>query len=685
MADIYQASNFGKKEEDLIKKFDLQLEDAKLYFTNCIKPRLDRSYKLYVAYNGDRAKEIQKWQANISVPYIQAIIETLMPRILDARPEFTASARKDKLQEKAIKQQYLNDYTWEISSMDATSELVTRAALTYGTGFLQVSWKRDVREYKFLKTRDLTKKRYRWGKEKKVYYDAPYAEWVDNYSLWYDWHNIEGSSKQFWFKRLVLTGEEIKRRYPMYDKNRLEMAFESNNSDLTDYGTIRYEVKLNQEEIIKGADYKAGGFSAASNIYQNQDDPDLKMYETFEWTRPFEDKYAVMVGKVPILKNAELPILYDFKEAPFISIPYLKLPNEFEGYGLPMILESPQIMLNLIKNQRLDAVTMNIHKMWIVNPLANIKKEELVVRPFGIIYSPDVTAVREVEFSDVKASAYREEEIAKGDMRLYSGVDDPSMGSSGSAGSATEVRHLRESTLERVRMFVNHLGDGYAKLMRYWMSMYRQFFTDKMIIRITGDDGNPIFPLIEKDDLMGEFDYKAQVLPSIAGQNEVTKKQNMDLFQLLANLPFVDLQKLTSKVLHPWNWSLNSVSKGEEEGAMGVEGMGPGAVTEAEGAPAEMLPSPAPGLKMISPEMAQAILGSSYQGQGQMQSPMKEAALPINLLESGLPPTPQGVPMQTANPRGLNRGGGRVNTNIPLKPTVSEGAKLLNRSGNIQR
>lgn len=132
-------------------------------------------------------------------------------------------------------------------------------------------------------------------------------------------------------------------------------------------------------------------------------------------------------------------------------------------------------------------------------------------------------------------------------MRYASGVDDFSMGAGGGASSATEVRHLRESTLERVRLFVNHLGNGFSDLMRYWMDMSRQFFTKDMVIRIVGDDGETMFPLIEKDDLEGKFDYKASVLPSIAGQQDIKKKQDMDLFQLLINLPFVDPQKLTQK------------------------------------------------------------------------------------------------------------------------------------------
>lgn len=695
--DLYRPKDYGKKEEAMIKKFNLQLEDARSYFTSCIKPRLDRSYKLYIASNIDRAKEIKRWQANIFIPYIQAVVETLVPRILDARPEFVAQGRTEEDQLKVGKLNNLTDYTWEISRADVVSESITRSSLIYGTGYMQVSWKVDKRKQKFLKTKDLSKKKYTYVEKEQTFYDAPYVEWVDNYDLWYDWHNIPRETKQFWFKRAILPGSEIKRRFPMYDKKRLELAFNA-SGDLEDYAVIRNEVKLTQGDIVKGADYNSKAAGVTHTRYQNQSDPELKMHEVFQWWRPFEDKYAVMVNGVPILKGGVMPNPYDIKDAPFIEIPYLKLPNEFEGYGLPMILENPQIMLNMIKNQRLDAMTLSIHKMWIVSPLANIDKKELVTRPFGIIYSVDASAVKPVEFSDIKASAYKEEELLKGDMRYASGVDDTSMGVGGAAGSATEVRHLRESTLERVRLFINHLGDGYATLMRYWMSMYRQFFTKKMTIRIIGDDGQELFPLIEKDDLKGEFDYKAAVIPSIAGKNDIDKKQGMDLFQLLVNLPFVDPRKLTSKVLHSWNWSLESVAKAEAEqpqlpAGMPGEEMPPGA----EGAmplPEEGMPMPAekglglpnigPG-RSISPEVAQRAIAMLGGGRlPERATSYTEAASPINLLKAGeLPPT-VGSP-KTTNPRGLNRGGGGVNTNIPIKSNSSAESNLLGRASNIQR
>jgi len=107
------------------------MNDSKSFFFNVIKPRLDRSYKLYVGYTGDRRREIKSWQSNVFVPYTQAVVETLMPRILDARPEFTVQGRSEDDQLKTEKQQQLLDYFWEISKMDKTAEILTRSSLIY--------------------------------------------------------------------------------------------------------------------------------------------------------------------------------------------------------------------------------------------------------------------------------------------------------------------------------------------------------------------------------------------------------------------------------------------------------------------------------------------------------------------------------------------------------------------------
>ena len=87
--NTYTPSDYGSDEMEFMSKFYLQMQDSRYYFLRIIKPRLDRSYKLYIAYNGDRQLQIKSWQSNIFVPYVQAVVETLMPRVLDARPDFS--------------------------------------------------------------------------------------------------------------------------------------------------------------------------------------------------------------------------------------------------------------------------------------------------------------------------------------------------------------------------------------------------------------------------------------------------------------------------------------------------------------------------------------------------------------------------------------------------------------------
>lgn len=691
----YRAKDFG--EEQLIKDYNKQLNDAKNYFLAFIKPRLDRAYKLYIAYTGDRAKEIKSWQSNVFIPYIQGVVETLMPRILDARPEFSVQGRTEEDQAKSKKIEFLNDYYWEKAQMDSRAELLTRSALIYGTGFAQAYWKKDVRKLKFLKSKDLANKELKWTEEERTFYDAPAADWIDNYSLWYDWRNVEARSKRFWFKRLILTKEQIKSRYPMHDPKKLEFLSGKATGKLEDYASIRREVKSFHSSIARFQGLVASSDDTGyyrKGIGFSEFDGEMDLFEVFEWWRPFDDQYAVMADNIPILKDGSIPIPYDFKEAPFIAVPYMKVPGEFEGYGLPAILENPQIMLNTMKNQRIDAVSLNIHKMWIVNPLANIDKSELVTRPFGIIYSTDPNGVREVQFSDVKASAYQEEKLLKDDMRFGSGVDDFSIGVGGGASSATEVRHLRESTIERVRLFINHLGDGFAKLQRYWIAMTRQFFTEKMIIRITGSDGQVEFPIIEKDDVTGEFDFKATVIPSIAGQNEVKKKQDLDLLQLLLNLPFIDQKKLVGKVLYDWNWEINQIALPDQGASAGLPTDGaPGQDLGQDGTDTlNQLLSPGAGNNEINPQVIESALrllgGQSRPSAGAVgPSPFAEAARPLPQ-GRGIPPTAPGINpgAQTTNPRGLNRGlNAKVNTNIPLNTRSTPESELLNRSTNIQR
>ena len=568
------------------------------------------------------------------------------------------------------------------------------SALIFGTGYGIAPWKIDKRTVQVMDRKSLSpnSKKLSYKTKDITFYDGPTLEWVDNYSYMYDWHNIRKESKQYHMIRKVLTGVEIRRNYPMADADRLDLALSRMTGDLTDYADVRRYIKeVNPNAVRTSTESNSWGFGAQSYIYATQSDPELRMFEVFEWWRPYDDALSVMVGDVPILPGGSIPIPFAHKEFPMLVVPFIKSPGEFEGIGLPQIMESPQTMLNTIKNQRIDSATLRIHTPFIVNPVANIDKNDLRIRPFGIIYSTDPNGVRELQFSDVKQSAYEEENLLKSDLRYASGVDDAAMGVAG-GGSATETRHLRESTLERVRLFINHIGSALSDMMRWWLSMRGQFTTTKEELRIIGDDGVEQFILVSPDDYRGDYDYKAAVNPNIAGRDDVDKKQIMELFQMLQMVPGVDLDKLISKVVSYWGMGLNDIRAPQEKpNPMAQQPVGPDGQPIPQQPPDQSFMDQAPDLQSFlggggqpaqgNPEIASIIQAMGYSP----EQPYDQASMPIDLLGSQgqLPPTvADNFNVAPGNPMGLNMGG-KVNTTIPNNLRANNADRILAQAQSI--
>jgi len=247
------------------------------------------------------------------------------------------------------------------------------------------------------------------------------------------------------------------------------------------------------------------------------------------------------------------------------------------------------------------------------------------------------------------------------------------------------------------------------------MDMTRQLMSESMTIRIVGDNGDVTFPLIEKDDLMGLFDYRAKVLPSIAGMQDVNKKQAMDLFQLVSQVDpqasGVDIKKMLAKLLSEWDWSLDSISSSGEDTPDPAAGMTPemmaamGGDPAAGGAPTDPMAGAMPGgMPGGMPGAMPPPMGADEEAMSRVLSLLRSpeeltpnAGAPVDLLQTeGPPPTPPSAPtgmggpgparswMKGANPSGHNRTG-KVNTNISKGNNASVESSILNRTFNIQR
>ena len=559
--DTYSVKS--EEEQKKLNVFDREYSKVKDDFYTYTKPRFDKNYKIYRAYNGDRQAKIRSWQANVFIPYVFSVVETLEPRIIGAKPDFFVIPReKSDVQRTKVAQQVL-DYCWEEAQVDYKTIDWTKSAQIYGIGIGKTRWEKKYQQ-SYISEEVLVEENYKakdlW-KEGKLIYDGPQFDAIDVYDFFPSRDGSEingGKSIRYGYQRNLLTKAQILEMYPGAKNMELISPGLSINGRNGGFGSgDSRDFKIVRKEVMKTRDVIYETPSGESYIEGELANILCEVVERWEPTR-----YIVRANGIPII---DIPNPYSHGEIPYIKIDFLPLPDEFYSIGIPDICGSMNIMLNTIKNQRVDNVTMAIHKMWIVDPLANINNKDLITKPFGIIYSSNPNGVRPVEFSDIKQSSYIEEDRLKDDMRNATGVDDYSRGAKAMAQSATEASYLREATLERVKLFLRSLEKGYSDIMRQWFSLIKDFFPAKKIMRIANTDGTFIFPLIMKDDFMGKYDFKAGMNSTTYASQELKKKQDMDLFQILAGTQGVaDMRQLASKLLEDFGWDPEQILTKEQ-------------------------------------------------------------------------------------------------------------------------
>jgi len=537
------SKDWQKSEEDTrtFNKVMRRYDDAKKQWLYLNRSRFDQYYKNFRDYGEDRLQKLRKiggqnWMSNLFVPLTASHIRTLHPKVIESRPEMRVLGRTKEDHKKALKVQTILEYIWDKSNIDSELRSLVWNTLVYGTGWGKVVWS--------------VKKRAKYNSnyedsvespellEDSTYYNDPDFQAADTYDVFPDPAATRVDNMRFLCHRYVMTKEEIIKTWSEL-KN---MEFVTSGGDVTDYKSIRREVPR-----TKFSEKRNGGGAASAGAGTLTAQTAAIASELTEVIEYWEDDRLVVIANGVTIKDVPNP--YPTKEIPFVRLAYEELPFEMYGVGVAEQVEQVQYGLNTIRNQRIDNVTMAIHKMFIVNPLALVDENDLVTRPFGLIRTPDPNAVKPIEFGDIKQSAYSEDSLMVETAKFATGIDDFSRGIGGPASlTATAVTAQKESTSDRVKNFVRNIEtEVFSKTMRLWISYIKEFYPTKTINRVNEDkngsdeveildvnvrsekNGEVDFPIIDKDDIEGYFDYRIASNSTVAGTQDLKLKKLNEL------------------------------------------------------------------------------------------------------------------------------------------------------------
>ena len=235
---------------------------------------------------------------------------------------------------------------------------------------------------------------------------------------------------------------------------------------------------------------RAGGDTSTNSFFKLGDDVQGHQVEVLHYYNRSRDEYYVCANNILVCMG---PIPFKHKELPVVIDYHYRIPGSIYGMGIPKVIKALSEERASIRNLRLDRQKMSINKMFLVNDQYDLDEEELVTRPHGMIEvntngQPLRDAIQALEYGDIPASAYKEEETLLEDIRRAHGIDDRIQGNN-VGGTATEAAILKETSQKRINLIATLAEmDTLKRLGRLKWSNIQFFYPAPKVERLFKDN-----------------------------------------------------------------------------------------------------------------------------------------------------------------------------------------------------
>jgi len=562
----------GHLERRQYKKDEITQELLKVfqYYKSFREEYEDKALDWYETFVG-YIEEQDTPGANIHVPKTYQIIDAIraqlvsiffgkrpyiefrpMPEAGDAE-SFIANEDKAKVAASIVDEQL------EKSNIQREFYDFITSLLIFPAGIMSVGWRYET-DYIRRRTKvpeidaqsGLYTGRYIWDyiESEEVVYDDNEVRNVDFFDFWIDPESKNLEDARGCFHREHVTLDELEEKVHQLSKLSDGVLYEVDFDKLSHYGR---QSERGSEKRLSSVGRKGKRFDA----YRQSSDERLKGKSEIELLHYWEnDRHSIIVNRQQALYDGPNPY-WRHKEKPFIMASYDPLPSEPYGLSAVQILEPLQEEINTIHNQRIDNVSMIINKMWLRRRGADIKDDDLVSRPNGVVDVDSFEDLMPMEMGDVPESAYAQEEVLLNHIQNALGTPPVMRGASARGDqTATEVSQQTEMALGRYEAKMRLFDEiGISRIARQMDLNNQQFITDKRMVRIGGEEQYK-WREVDPGYLIGEYSYSpAKSTVDDATNPEVRREQLTEMisFLLQAEVPFINYEQLVVEWLESFN------------------------------------------------------------------------------------------------------------------------------------
>lgn len=265
---------------------------------------------------------------------------------------------------------------------------------------------------------------------------------------------------------------------------------------INDYDAIRKDTEINTGRRER---------LAAIGATQQEADSEERRIELLEMWQ--DNEVVTLCNRTEIIRHEPNPFWHGKK--PFGMVRFDPLNGEFYGISMVEVIEYLQAELNTTRNQRIDAVTVAINRMYSVLKSAGVEPADLVSRANGIIWLDRHEDVRELNPHPVDPAAFTEESIIKMDIQEATGTYAEMRGAQSPQRRTATENAIRERAVmlrfeAKAQLFETL---GLKRLGFFFDQLNQQFIDDARNIRHKATDGAFEWHAITPQEISGSFEY----------------------------------------------------------------------------------------------------------------------------------------------------------------------------------
>lgn len=495
------------------------------------------SYRAW-SVNRTDADKAYEGRANLNLPQLRKETETMTRRVYKGLfPDDYLKAVGTRLDEDDLAlgaTQIVRHYYDNIMNIKSFAMPWIKQGVIYGTSPARQFWRRDVNEMFFKKRYFVENKegilepKTKIVQEEVTTYNAPELRAEDLFQTWVYPHNAdkpENIKKVFW--RTKVDKECLRKK----EEEGTFYGYEQ----IKDMGAQR---EWDFEESVE----RLQQFGQSGLFAETKDSGMFDLLEVWlDLVLPGQDKPVPCV--VEIINEGHVGRIqrnpYWHQRPPFDFMRFiLPPPGEFYGRGLPEASNSIQHQIDDILNQTMDATTLALNNITIINPAYAPNADSFEVEP-GAVWWADPNAVKQFQFPDLSNTGIKNVGMLRSMISELSDnspqLPDPIAGKARSTGQAQLAVNEWQTDLYTILDLIS--AEAMQPMAQKTHILLQQNLDDDTMIRVAGKyAGSYMERILTPEDFAGRFNFQWSGSLQIESQS-IKVQQMLNFLRVYSSIP----------------------------------------------------------------------------------------------------------------------------------------------------